>query len=132
LTVVLDSWVVLRFLEDAGDAAVRVAELLDEERPLMSGINLGEVYYVLRRLHGEPHATDTVRDLRAVLDVRLPDERHVLDAARIKADGLPRRLRCRTHHRERRGALDRRPRAPHRECTMEVEGPPPEHALTTR
>ena len=29
---------------------------------------------------------ETVRDLRDVVDVRLPDERAVLDAARIKAD----------------------------------------------
>ena len=52
----------------------------------MSWINLGEVYYVLRRLHGDPAATDTVRDLRLVVDVRLPDETLVMDAARIKAD----------------------------------------------
>ena len=86
MTVVLDSWAVLRYLEDAGTAAARVAKLLDQERPLMSWINLGEVYYVLRRLHGEPAASDTVRDLRLDIDVQLPDERLVIDAARIKAD----------------------------------------------
>ncbi len=86
MTVVLDSWAVMRYLEDAGAAAARVAKLLDEQRPLMSWINLGEVYYVLRRHRGEPEATDTVRDLRLVVDVRLPDERLVIDAARIKAD----------------------------------------------
>jgi predicted nucleic acid-binding protein len=86
LSVVLDSWAVLRYLEDAGTAAARVAKLLDQERPLMSWINLGEVSYVLRRLHGEPAATDTVRDLRLDIDVRLPDERLVIDAAGIKAD----------------------------------------------
>jgi predicted nucleic acid-binding protein len=86
LTVVLDSWAVLRYLEDAGTAAARVAKLLDDERPLMSWINLGEVFYVLRRLHGEPAASDTVRDLRLHIDVQLPDERLVIDAARIKAD----------------------------------------------
>jgi ribonuclease VapC len=52
----------------------------------MSWINLGEVHYVLRRLHGEEAAAETVRDLRDVIDARLPDERLVLDAARIKAD----------------------------------------------
>jgi predicted nucleic acid-binding protein len=86
VTVVLDSWAVLRFLEDAGDAAARVADLLAVERPLLSWINLGEVHYVLRRLHGEDQAIETVRDLRDVLDARLPDERIVLDAARAKAD----------------------------------------------
>ena len=86
MTVVLDSWAVLRYLEGTGEAATAVAELLDGDRPLMSWINLGEVHYVLRRLHGEDDASETVRDLRDVIDARLPDERLVLDAARIKAD----------------------------------------------
>jgi ribonuclease VapC len=86
MTVVLDSWAVLRFLEDAAPAAGLVSDLLADRRPLMSWINLGEVHYVLRRAHGEASAVETVRDLRAVLDVRLPDERTILDAARLKAD----------------------------------------------
>jgi predicted nucleic acid-binding protein len=86
MTVVLDAWAVLRFLEDAGPAADAVGGLADHERPLMSWINLGEVHYVLRRLHGEADAVETVRDLRSVVDPRLPDERQILDAARLKAD----------------------------------------------
>ncbi len=86
MTVVLDSWAVLRYLEDDGDAAAAVADLLDGDRPIMSWINLGEVHYVLRRLHGEDDAAQTVRDLRDVVDARLPDERLILDAAGIKAD----------------------------------------------
>ncbi len=85
MTVVLDSWAVLRYLEDTGPAAQAVAELLDSEKPLMSWINLGEVHYVLRRLHGEGDAIETVRDLRDVIAARLPDEAAVLDAAGIKA-----------------------------------------------
>jgi len=86
VTVVLDSWAVLRFLENAGPAADLVAALLDDQQPLMSWINLGEVHYVVRRSHGEDAAMETVRDLGEVIDVRLPDERLVLDAARVKAD----------------------------------------------
>lgn len=86
MTVVLDSWAVLRLLENSEPAASLVDELLESTRPLMSWINLGEVYYVLRRSQGEAAATDTTRDLREVIDVRLPDERQVLDAARVKAD----------------------------------------------
>ncbi len=86
MTVVLDSWAVLRYLEGAEPAATLVADLLAEQRPLMSWINLGEVHYVLRRAHGEQAATETVRDLRDVIEARLPDERLVIDAARIKAD----------------------------------------------
>lgn len=86
MTVVLDSWAMLRYLEDSEPAASTVASLLDVERPLMSWINLGEVHYVLRRAHGEDDAAETVRDIRDVCDVRLPDERLVLDAARLTAD----------------------------------------------
>lgn len=86
MTVILDSWAVLRYLEDAGAVAAAVEDLLEAETPLISWINLGEVHYVLRRLHGEDEAIQTVRDLRDVIDARLPDEKLVLDAARIKAD----------------------------------------------
>ncbi len=85
-TGVLDSWAVLRFLEDSHPAAAVVDELLEVSRPLMSWINLGEVHYVLRRAVGEDAAIETIRDLRARIDVRLPDETQILAAARIKAD----------------------------------------------
>ena len=86
MTVVLNSWAVLRYLEDSSPVAEAVSDVLGRERPLMSWINLGEIHYVLRRLHGEDVAAETVRDLRDVIDTRLPDERLVVDAARIKAD----------------------------------------------
>ncbi|MFT3852664.1 MAG: type II toxin-antitoxin system VapC family toxin [Ilumatobacteraceae bacterium] len=86
MTVVLDSWAVLRYLENTSPASQAVADLLAVERPLMSWINLGEVYYVLRRAVGEADAADAVRDIRTVIDVRLPDEQMVVDVARIKAD----------------------------------------------
>ncbi len=86
MTVVLDSWAVLRFLEDTEPAASLVDGLLHAARPLMSWINLGEVHYVIRRTRGETVAGETTRDLREALDVRLPDERLVLHAAHLKAD----------------------------------------------
>ena len=86
MSVVLDSWAVLRYLEDDPSAAGPVADLLAAQRPLMSWVNLGEVFYVLKRRVGEAEAARTVRDLRGVLDARLPDERIVMDAARIKAE----------------------------------------------
>ena len=86
MSVVLDSWAVLRFLEGTAPAADAVGALLETERPSMSWINLGEVHYVLRRVRGEDDAAEAVRDLRDVIDARLPDERQVLQAARIKAD----------------------------------------------
>ena len=86
MTIVLDSWAVLRYLDGAEPAATLVENLLTEQRPLMSWINLGEIHYVLRRAHGEGAANETIRDLRDVVDARLPDVSLVLDAARIKAD----------------------------------------------
>lgn len=86
MTTVLDSWAVLRYLEDNGPAAIDVAALLATERPLMSWINLGEVFYVLRRSAGEDAASSTVRDLRDVVVAELPDDQRVLQAGRIKSD----------------------------------------------
>ena len=86
MTVVLDSWAVLRYLDGVDPAATLIEDLLAEERPFMSWINLGEVHYVLRRAHGESAAIQTIRDLRDVVAAQLPDVHLVLDAARIKAD----------------------------------------------
>ena len=86
MTTVLDSWAVLRYLEDASPAAETVATLLQAERPLISWINLGEVFYVVRRSAGEDAATSVVRDLRAVVTAELPDERRILQAGRIKSE----------------------------------------------
>jgi predicted nucleic acid-binding protein len=85
VTVVLDSWALLRFLEDEGRAAGRVAALLGRERPVVSWVNLGEVYCVLHRRVGEDAAARTVRDLRGVVVAEAPLEGRVLEAARIKA-----------------------------------------------
>jgi len=84
LSVVLDSWAVLRYLEGAEPAAGVVADLLDEERPAISWINLGEVLYIIQRLHGEDQAARTVHDLRAVTAPELPTPNRVLEAAQIK------------------------------------------------
>jgi len=86
LTVVLDSWALLRYLEDALPASVSVADLLDVERPLVSWINLGEVFYVVRRLHGDVVASQTVRDLRDVTTPDLPSQTRIIEAARIKSE----------------------------------------------
>lgn len=86
MTTVLDSWAVVRYLEDARPAATRVGALLDRERPIMSWINLGEVFYVVRRLHGEDEAAETVRDLRNAVQPELPTTERVLSAARIKSE----------------------------------------------
>ncbi|HEX5614083.1 MAG TPA: PIN domain-containing protein [Acidimicrobiia bacterium] len=86
MTTVLDSWAVLAYLADDEPAATLVDELLAKGRPAMCWINLGEVFYVLRRRHGEEAAASTVRDLREVLAATLPSSELVISAARLKAE----------------------------------------------
>jgi predicted nucleic acid-binding protein len=84
VAIVLDSWAVLGYLLDEEPAASRVERVLDE-RPVMSWINLGEVYYILIRRHGESAAGEALRDLRSVLEVELPRMPVVVRAAQIKS-----------------------------------------------
>ena len=86
MTTVLDSWSVLAFLDGTEPAATEVDALLARERPAISWINLGEVFYVVRRRHGEDAAVETLRDLRPAVDALLPSVDLVLAAGRIKAD----------------------------------------------
>jgi predicted nucleic acid-binding protein len=83
--VVLDSWAVLALLEGTEPAASTVQRLLDRARPMMSWINLGEVFYVVARDQGLAEAEMVIRDLRPQLRLDLPSERRVLEAAAIKA-----------------------------------------------
>ena len=86
MTVVLDSWAVLRLLEGAEPAASRVEAALDAvERPVMSWINVGEVFYIVMRLRGRDEADSVLRDLRARVDLDLPSEARVVAAAAVKA-----------------------------------------------
>ncbi len=84
MTMCLDSWAILRWLEGVEPAATRVDDVLSE-RPCMSWINAGEVYYVVMRMAGEAEAETVVNDLRlgVHLDPALPDR--VIEAASVKA-----------------------------------------------
>lgn len=86
MTIVLDSWAVLRLLEGSEPAASRVQDLLDEQQPVMNWINLGEVLYVVIRDQGTTEGEQVLRDLRPRLRLDLPPEQRVLEAARIKAE----------------------------------------------
>jgi predicted nucleic acid-binding protein len=72
-------------LEGVEPAATRVEQAL-AAAPLMSWINLGEVFYVVHRLSGEADAKAVIRNLRQRLVLDLPDEGRVLEAATIKAN----------------------------------------------
>lgn len=81
----LDSWAVLRFLEGASSAARRVRQVLRSGKPVMSWINLGEVYYTVHREAGPRHAESTLARLRPLLTLDAATPERVLAAARIKA-----------------------------------------------
>lgn len=81
----LDSWAVLRFLEGPSPAARRVRQLMRLGRPIMSWINLGEVYYTVHREAGAAEAESTLALLRPLLTLDSVTPERVLGAARIKA-----------------------------------------------
>ena len=84
MTECLDSWAVLAWLEGEEPAASRVQEAL-VSRPVMSWINVGEVAYVVERRAGADRSRDVVRELRRFLNLDLPTEGRVIEAARVKA-----------------------------------------------
>lgn len=86
VSVVLDSWAILEYLEDNEPTASAIAGMLNTQRPIISWINLGEVFYIIRRRQGDEEAQATVRDLQDVVTAELPTARRVLEAARIKSD----------------------------------------------
>lgn len=85
MSVCLDSWAVLAWLDGDEPAAGAVQHAFDAGRPWMSWLNIGEVAYQLERRHGVEEATLVVGRLRAsvALDDVTPDR--VLAAAHIKA-----------------------------------------------
>ena len=84
MTVCLDSWAVLRWLEGTEPAASRVEEALDRQ-PVMGWMNLGEVYYVVYRAAGEPRADEVARDLQARVALDTTSPGRIIEAATIKA-----------------------------------------------
>lgn len=86
MTAVLDSWAVMRLLEGAEPAATQVQEQIDSGEALISWINLGEIFYVVRRAAGEQAASETVTSLEMTVRAVLPDRDLVLAAGRIKSD----------------------------------------------
>ncbi|MGH2915585.1 MAG: PIN domain-containing protein [Solirubrobacteraceae bacterium] len=84
MSVCLDSWAVLAWLDGEQPAVQRVEQEIDA-RPMISWINLVEVYYGLDRDHGRATADETLTELRAKLSPDLPGTARMLEAARMKA-----------------------------------------------
>jgi predicted nucleic acid-binding protein len=84
VSVCLDSWAILAWLDGDEPALARVEELI-ATRPVVSWVNLVEVYYRVERDHGRIAADDTLASLRAVLALDLPGTARMIEAARLKA-----------------------------------------------
>lgn len=84
MSVCLDSWAVLAWLDGEEPARGRLGEIL-AERPLMSWINAVEVYYRTERDHGRAAADGVARSLRQVLELELPGQARMIEVARLKA-----------------------------------------------
>jgi PIN domain nuclease of toxin-antitoxin system len=84
MTVCLDSWAVLAWLDGEEPALSRVNELIGS-RPVISWINLVEVYYRLERDHSRQVADETLSALRVSLLADLPGTARMVAAARLKA-----------------------------------------------
>lgn len=85
MSVCLDSWAVLAWLDGDEPAAGAVQEALDAERPWISWLNIGEVAYQVERRHGDDEASLVVGRLRAFLALDDVTSDRVLAAAHIKA-----------------------------------------------
>lgn len=84
MSVCLDSWAILAWLDGEEPARTRLDAVVPS-RPIVSWINLVEVYYRLERVHSRADADVTLRDLRAALSPELPGTARMIDAARVKA-----------------------------------------------
>ena len=84
MSACLDSWAILAWLDGEEPAFSRVEALLPS-RPVVSWVNLVEVYYRVERDHGRAAADETLGSLRAALAPDLPGTARMVDAARLKA-----------------------------------------------
>ncbi|MBA2348976.1 MAG: PIN domain-containing protein [Solirubrobacterales bacterium] len=84
MNVCLDSWAILAWLDGEEPALTRVEATLTD-RPVVSWVNLVEVYYRLDRDHGRDQADTTITALRATLAPDLPGTARMIEAARLKA-----------------------------------------------
>ena len=84
MSVCLDSWAILAWLDGEQPALGRIDELI-ESRPIVSWINLVEVYYRIERDHGRDAADETLAALKRNLSPDLPGTARMTEAARLKA-----------------------------------------------
>lgn len=82
--VCLDSWAILAWLDGEEPSLSRLNQVIDT-RPVVSWINLVEVYYRVERDHGRVEADHVLASLRATTSADLPGTARMVEAARLKA-----------------------------------------------
>ncbi len=86
MTVVLDTWPVMEFMQDRASFERQMAELLESGDAIMSWINVGEVYYSVRRRWDATLADRVLSHLLGVVTTEAPDATRVIEAATIKSE----------------------------------------------
>ena len=84
MSVCVDSWAILAWLDGEEPALSRLDGLV-ATRPVVSWINLVEVYYRLERDHGRMAADEVLASLRSTFAPDLPGTARMVEAARLKA-----------------------------------------------
>lgn len=84
MSVCLDSWAVLAWLDGEEPALSRLDALLSD-RPVLSWVNLVEIYYRVERDHSREEADEVLASLRSVLSLDLPGTARMIEVARLKA-----------------------------------------------
>lgn len=84
MSVCLDSWAILSWLDGEEPAYSRLEQVVSS-RPIVSWVNLVEVYCRIERDHGRAAADETLRELRASLAPDLPGTARMVEVARLKA-----------------------------------------------
>jgi predicted nucleic acid-binding protein len=86
VSVCLDTWAVLAWLDGDEPASSAVQDAFEAERPWMSRMNVSEVAYELERRHGPAEAAHVVGRLCSALTLDDVTPERVLAAARIRAE----------------------------------------------
>ena len=84
MTVCLDSWAVLAWLDGEQPAMARIGQIL-KDRPLMSWVNAVEVYYRVERDHGRGEADSVLASMRKTFALDLPGTSLMIETARLKS-----------------------------------------------
>jgi predicted nucleic acid-binding protein len=85
VSVCLDSWAVIAWLDGDKPAAGIVQAALESERPWMSWLNLGEVAYLVERRRGRGVSAEVIGKLRHAVRLDEVTPERVLAAAQLKA-----------------------------------------------